>query len=272
MLIYDLEMISIELKNEIYHRRANGKSYGSIAKEFNLSRSTVQRIILSKGKICKKRGPKDKITKFDKRKISGYINLKNEIGIKVSCSNILRHFELNIHRTTVLRSLKCLRYDYKNVPYIFKLSTKSKALRVSFAKKCLIENVNWQNVIFSDEKRFSLNGCVSFYTWIHSKQSPKRIRKVVRSPCVMVWAMVSPNGLISFRILKGNQNAENYINIIKNVVIPIAKLNLGKEDIYQHDNCPIHLTTKTKNFSSASNLKVLDWPAHSPDLNIIENL
>ena len=127
-------------------------------------------------------------------------------------------------------------------------------------------------MIFSDEKRFSLNGCDFFYTWIHSKQSPKRIRKVVRSPCVMVWAMVSPNGLISFRILKGNQNAENYINIIKNVVIPMAKLNLGKEYIYQHDNCPIHVATKTKNFSSASNLKVLDWPAHSPDLNIIENL
>lgn len=265
-------MIPNEIKKIIYEKRTNGKSYGSIAKELHLSRSTVQKIIVRRKNMCKKRGPKERISKFEKRRIRSFITDQFNQGKKVSCKQIVENFNLNVHRTTILRVLRCLKYNYKNLPYKFKLSPKLKSKRVAFAKKCLIENVNWQKVVFSDEKRFSLNGCDSFYTWVHSNQSPSRVRKVIKAPGLMVWAMVLPNGLISFQFLKGNQSADNYIQIIKNVVIPISRLNLTSDYTYQHDNCPIHVARKTRNYCTSSNLKVLDWPASSPDLNIIENL
>ena len=238
----------------------------------NLSRATVQRIVSSKGKTYKKRTPKEKITKYEKRKINTYINYQNQNGTKVSCKDIIEFVGLNVHRTTVLRTLRTLKYNYENLPYKFKLSPKAKQQRLIFAKQCIINNIDFRKVAFSDEKRFSLHGCDSFYTWVHSKQSPVRVRKIIKSPGVMVWAMVLPNGLISFRFMKGKQNADDYIKIIKDVVIPITKLNLGNEVIYQHDNCPIHSARKTKMFCISSNLEILDWPAYSPDLNIIENL
>lgn len=270
--IYILEMISIEIKKAIYLRRNRGDSYGKIANEFGLSKATIQSIVASKGKICKKRGPKEKIPKSEKRKIMTYITDQKKYGIKVSCANIIESFELNVHRTTVLRTLRTLCYNYSNLPFRFILSPKAKQQRQLFAKKCIINNLNFNNVIFSDEKRFSLHGCESHYTWICSKQSPMRVRKVIRASGVMVWAMVMPNGLMSFRFMNGKQKADDYIKIIKEVVIPISKLNFGNKVIYQHDNCPIHSARKTKIFCESSNLEVSDWPAYSPDLNIIENL
>ena len=42
--------------------------------------------------------------------------------------------------------------------------------------------------------------------------------------------------------------------------------------IFQHDNALLHTSILTKTFLHERNLKVLKWPAHSPDLNPIENV
>ena len=183
-------MISKEIKKCICKDRNDGKSYGQIVKIYGLSKATIQRIVSSFGKVFKKRGPKYKITKFEQRKIISFINDQNKIGLKVTCKKIQEELNLNVHRTTVLRTLQTLTYDYKKLPYKFKMSTATKQKRVKICKKWLIENINWNSVIFSDEKRFSLFGCDSYCTWIHTKQNPARVKKVIRSPGVMVWAMM----------------------------------------------------------------------------------
>ena len=88
----------------------------------------------------------------------------------------------------------------------------------------------------------------------------------------MVWCMITPNSLISYRIISGKQNSSKYISLIKDVLIPISKLNLGNNFIYQHDNDPIHTSKETKTLMNLAQVKTLNWPAHSPDLNIIENI
>ena len=39
-----------------------------------------------------------------------------------------------------------------------------------------------------------------------------------------------------------------------------------------HDNAPAHRAVKTQTLLKKMNVKVLPWPANSPDLNPIENL
>ena len=46
----------------------------------------------------------------------------------------------------------------------------------------------------------------------------------------------------------------------------------GCEFAFQQDNAAAHIARSTRRLIAALGLELLDWPARSPDLNLIENL
>ena len=72
--------------------------------------------------------------------------------------------------------------------------------------------------------------------------------------------------------MKGRQKTEDYIRILSSRALKIIELNLGKDFIFQQDNCPIHKSALAKKFFKDSKVTLLDWPPYSPDLNLIENV
>ena len=47
---------------------------------------------------------------------------------------------------------------------------------------------------------------------------------------------------------------------------------MGNDFVLQQDNCSIHVSKLMKEWMAKVNMTTLEWPARSPDLNLIENV
>lgn len=73
-------------------------------------------------------------------------------------------------------------------------------------------------------------------------------------------------------IINGDINAAKYKNIIENNVWQVIARNFANND-YQNDNVPVHRAPSIKEYIDQMNwIKWMEWPAKSPNLNIIENV
>ena len=62
----------------------------------------------------------------------------------------------------------------------------------------------------------------------------------------MVWVAFSSHGKSDLVILHGRQRSKNYINTLKNHLLPFVNRFHEENCIFQHDNAPIHTAKKTK--------------------------
>ena len=64
-------------------------------------------------------------------------------------------------------------------------------------------------------------------------------------------------------------NSVKYIEILRNMIVLFKKTFDGT---FQHDLVPFHNSKLVHTFMRGNKIKVLDWPANSPDLSLTENL
>jgi DDE superfamily endonuclease len=86
----------------------------------------------------------------------------------------------------------------------------------------------------------------------------------------MLWVCFTRNGVGPLHRVVGNMDQHMYKGIIENIMLPHAKRKMGRDWIFQQDNDPKHTSGLVKGAMAQKNIRLLEWPSQSPDLNPIE--
>ncbi len=78
---------------------------------------------------------------------------------------------------------------------------------------------------------------------------------------------ISAYGMGNLHVLEGTMNAERYINVLEQHMLP------SRQRVFQQDNAKPHTAAAIKTaWLNSRRVRVLNWPACSPDLSPIENI
>uniref|UniRef100_A0AAR2M5U8 Tc1-like transposase DDE domain-containing protein n=1 Tax=Pygocentrus nattereri TaxID=42514 RepID=A0AAR2M5U8_PYGNA len=90
---------------------------------------------------------------------------------------------------------------------------------------------------------------------------------------LMVWGCVSAHGMGNLHICEGTINAERYIQVLEQHMLPSNQcLFQGRPCLFQQDNAKPHSARVTTAWLRSKRVRVLNWPSCSPDLSPIENV
>ncbi len=188
------------------------------------------------------------------------------------------YFQKTLSVNTIHHAIRRCRlklYRSKKKPY---LNMIQKRRRFLWAKAHLKWTVaKWKTVLWSDESKFEVLFGKLGRRVIRTKEdkdNPSCYQRSVQKPAsLMVWGCMSACGMGSLHIWKGTINAERYIQVLEQHMLPSRRrLFQGRPCIFQHDNARPHTASITTSWLRRRRIRVLKWPACSPDLSPIENI
>ena len=233
-------------------KREDGLSIRRIAMDLKLSKSTVEYMLKTNSERKKKRGRKRSI---GKRTVTRLLTS----GEKVTARKEKEKCELDVNVRTVQRTLHGIGLKFAKAKKKITLTKKHKGARLECVKRWLTKHFDFKKVIFTDEKRFKFDGPDGWCTWSRKREPVVLNKRQMGGVGVMVWGMIFANRNIWLEWLKGRQNSESY-------------KQMGNDFVLLKDNCSIHVSKLMKEWMAKVNMTTLEWPARSPDLNLIENV
>lgn len=184
-----------------------------------------------------------------------------------------------VHHSTVRRVLRTSKFaKYIKRKKSPALKTHHKKARLDFATKKLRQGRSWKRVVFSDEKKFNLDGPDGCQYYWHDLRKEKEVfsTRMSGGGSVMIWAGINFYGKTELAFLEGKQDSRCYTRTLDGFLLPfIEKIRREQhlnQVIFQQDGASIHTSHHTNDHLNAMGIKHMKWPAKSPDLNPIENV
>jgi transposase len=287
--------LSLEQRFQIISLRLQQKSWSEICKATGFSRSTVRSVVtrfLKHGTYhdLPKSGHPRKIDARGLRRL-GRAVLKDPCA---TAEDLAREATLDSGIDAVKRALKELRFGVYVARKKFWLHKVDMLKRKRWCRKYRIwEKEEWRKIIWSDEVRIEVGVGVGGPIRVRRRPGTGHWSRYLRPNfksgrfSINFWAAYtygSRTPLVFIRRRKpheyerkndkGGLNARQYIaEVLEPHLLPYWKtLNGNYHHLrFMHDGAGPHRARKVQRFLSKNGIRTLGWPAHSPDLNPIEN-
>ncbi|KAF0711309.1 hypothetical protein AaE_012241 [Aphanomyces astaci] len=264
------EKLNDEMRGRIKGLREAGMTYRAIRAITGKSVAVISRCLRQLGRRKKQCGRPVALTERQTRRL-----VREACKTGSSASTLHKTCELPCNVRTTRRVLqRCDLLDYTKMQRTLPLTPAHKTARLKWAMDHAENPFDWSNIVFSDEKKFNLDGPDGYKNYWHDIRQPKRsfVTRQQGGGSVMVWGAIARCGKSALAILTGKQNSGDYVFTLSEYLLPFAHLKFGSDFVFQQDNAPIHTSAETKQFCADQFIDLLPWPARSPDLNPIENL
>lgn len=193
-----------------------------MARQLGRSRDVISKYIKSPetyGKNYKGRKA-TKLTEYDLRRLSREVT-KTGASSTTLVSELQRQVTPRWIRKK-LNSMNIFKYVRRNVTPM--LTFDHKMARLDYAMENLQNPPDWERIIWSDEKKFNLDGPDGLQSyWRDLRHVPQtRFSRSFGGKSVMVWAAFSADGASEVAFLHGNQTSCRYIWTLEEYLFPFA--------------------------------------------------
>ncbi len=135
--------------------------------------------------------------------------------------------------------------------------------RVLFCDKFV--NEDFTHTFFTSETSYSIQ---KLYGPRWSCAKPRKIP----SSNITAWGGISYEGTTTLSVVNGTINADKYIQILENHLLPSATYFYGGNWCLQQDHSAAHTAKITQKWIDKNIPQTIPWPALSADLSPIENM
>ncbi|GBM57215.1 Glutathione S-transferase 1, isoform C [Araneus ventricosus] len=167
----------------------------------------------------------------------------------------------------------CLRRPAVCVP----LTSTNRRVRLAWCREYRDWSMDqWATVLFTDESRFSLNtNSRRTFIWreLGTRYLPSNVREIDHygGGGLMVWAGIMLDGRTPLHVFeRGTVTGVRYRDEILEPYVRLFRGAVGPEFILMDDNARPHRALLVDEFLESEDIRRMDSPARSPDLNPIE--
>jgi len=271
----DHQLAQLLLRNSIQTLHKVGFTAAQIRRYYKCDPKTIKKWCLNDQTVldAPRSGHPKKITNQQKRKIVKLLENKEFTGVRPVAAQISESGPTISRETVRTVALAAGLSPEKPVQKpLMKFGMKHK--RRLFATE--FKDYDWSTVVFVDEAsfycykppnpRFSMK-------WVRPGTKREPLPRVAHGAKVHVFAAFRASGPVLLHIFTENFTSSVYINILEHELKPIIS-DWKHHWVYLADKSPIHTSRRAQawlNDNVPEHIAPKQWPAHSPDLNPIEN-